>query len=324
MTDRQLRCFLALYETLNFSVAARQLFLTQPTLSYQIRTLEEELGTPLFVRTTCRVEPTQAGQLFAEFAQSTRKGYEAFQAALAAGQRQREKLVLQVPATMAARDPLYHDLLLALSRELPDCDLEVITDSTFRPPEEVLQSGVDALVQLLAEPVGSAVDVMSLFDTRCYLLASPNNPLSAESFLTPPQLTGQTVCFESCDAVFVSIVRRCMEEVPVLQSGAGAWLPERVVPCPHVPLPAHAHLPVHPPGRHPARDPDTKGPCSRRARPCRGGRQVVNGKYRRSTAAQYDFAAIIERAQPLLRIGYRQQKSVLRYLRTLGGCGGRI
>lgn len=215
MTDRQLRCFLALYETLNFSVAARQLFLTQPTLSYQIRTLEEELGTPLFVRTTCRVEPTQAGQLFAEFAQSTRKGYEAFQAALAAGQRQREKLVLQVPATMAARDPLYHDLLLALSRELPDCDLEVITDSTFRPPEEVLQSGVDALVQLLAEPVGSAVDVMSLFDTRCYLLASPNNPLSAEIFLTPPQLTGQTVCFESCDAVFVSIVRRCMEEVPM-------------------------------------------------------------------------------------------------------------
>ena len=67
MTDRQLRCFLALYETLNFSVAARQLFLTQPTLSYQIRTLEEELGTPLFVRTTCRVEPTEAGQLFAAF-----------------------------------------------------------------------------------------------------------------------------------------------------------------------------------------------------------------------------------------------------------------
>ena len=67
MTDRQIRCFLALYETLNFSAAARQLFLTQPTLSYQIRTLEEELGTPLFTRTTCRVEPTEAGQLFAAF-----------------------------------------------------------------------------------------------------------------------------------------------------------------------------------------------------------------------------------------------------------------
>ena len=72
MTDRQIRCFLALYETLKFSAAARQLFLTQPTLSYQIRTLEEELGTPLFTRTTCRVEPTEAGQLFAAFAQNVR------------------------------------------------------------------------------------------------------------------------------------------------------------------------------------------------------------------------------------------------------------
>ena len=76
MTDRQIRCFLALYETLNFSAAARQLFLTQPTLSYQIRTLEEELGTPLFTRTTCRVEPTEAGQLFAAFAQNVISTYE--------------------------------------------------------------------------------------------------------------------------------------------------------------------------------------------------------------------------------------------------------
>ena len=91
MTDRQIRCFLALYETLNFSAAARQLFLTQPTLSYQIRTLEEELGTLLFTRTTCRVEPTEAGQLFAAFAQNVRQSYQAFQHALAAGPARREK-----------------------------------------------------------------------------------------------------------------------------------------------------------------------------------------------------------------------------------------
>ena len=147
MTDRQIRCFLALYETLNFSAAARQLFLTQPTLSYQIRTLEEELGTPLFTRTTCRVEPTEAGQLFAAFAQNVRQSYQAFQHALAAGPARREKLVLQVPVTMASRDLVYHDLLMALSQELPDCDLEVRTDTSCTSPEEVLQSGVDALIQ---------------------------------------------------------------------------------------------------------------------------------------------------------------------------------
>ena len=215
MTDRQIRCFLALYETLNFSAAARQLFLTQPTLSYQIRTLEEELGTPLFTRTTCRVEPTEAGQLFAAFAQNVRQSYQAFQHALAAGPARREKLVLQVPLTMASRDLVYHDLLLALSQELPDCDLEVRTDTSCTSPEEVLQSGVDALVQMLLEPVSDAIDCLPLFDTKCHLLASPGSPLSACGTLTPDLLAGQTICFESCDAVFVSMVRRCMEDIPL-------------------------------------------------------------------------------------------------------------
>lgn len=215
MTDRQIRCFLALYETLNFSAAARQLFLTQPTLSYQIRTLEEELGTSLFTRTTCRVEPTEAGQLFAAFAQNVRQSYQAFQHALAAGPARREKLVLQVPLTMASRDLVYHDLLLALSQELPDCDLEVRTDTSCTSPEEVLQSGVDALIQMLLEPVSDAIDCLPLFDTKCHLLASPGSPLSACGTLTPDQLAGQTICFESCDAVFVSMVRRCMEDIPL-------------------------------------------------------------------------------------------------------------
>ena len=215
MTDRQIRCFLALYETLNFSAAARQLYLTQPTLSYQIRSLETELGTPLFTRTTCRVEPTEAGQLFAAFAQSTRQSYQAFQQALAAGPARYEKLVLQVPLTMASRDLLYHDLLLALSQALPECELEVITDTSSTPPEEVLQNGVDALVQMLLEPVSGTIDCLPLFDTKCHLLASPSHPLSACGDLTPDQLAGQTVCFESCDAVFVTMVRRCMENVPM-------------------------------------------------------------------------------------------------------------
>ena len=98
----------------------------------------------MFTRTTCRVEPTEAGQLFAAFAQNVRQSYQAFQHALAAGPARREKLVLQVPLTMASRDLVYHDLLMALSQELPDCDLEVRTDTSCTSPEEVLQSGVDA------------------------------------------------------------------------------------------------------------------------------------------------------------------------------------
>jgi DNA-binding transcriptional LysR family regulator len=57
-----LRSFLAVAETLHFSRAAARLHVSQPTLSQQVRRLEERLGLPLFERTSRRVRLTNAGQ----------------------------------------------------------------------------------------------------------------------------------------------------------------------------------------------------------------------------------------------------------------------
>lgn len=64
MNDRQLLCFLTLSRTLNFTAAARELYCTQPALSYQIRSLEKELDLALFERSTTRVALTEAGRAF--------------------------------------------------------------------------------------------------------------------------------------------------------------------------------------------------------------------------------------------------------------------
>lgn len=62
MNFRQLRYFLCVAEHLNFSKAARELFIAQPALSQQIAELEKSLDTQLFVRTSRAVSLTPAGE----------------------------------------------------------------------------------------------------------------------------------------------------------------------------------------------------------------------------------------------------------------------
>ncbi|MGN5113910.1 LysR family transcriptional regulator [Aeromonas jandaei] len=60
MDVRTLRAFVAVFEERNITAAATRLFITQPTLSTTIKTLEDELGVTLFVRQARGVEGTEA------------------------------------------------------------------------------------------------------------------------------------------------------------------------------------------------------------------------------------------------------------------------
>ncbi len=77
MELRHVRYFLAIAETRSFTRAAERLHVTQPTLSHQIKQLEQQIGTVLFERGTKEIELTAAGKLFKPYCERILKEIDA-------------------------------------------------------------------------------------------------------------------------------------------------------------------------------------------------------------------------------------------------------
>jgi DNA-binding transcriptional LysR family regulator len=76
INESSVKCFLTLCETLSFTEAARQLYLTQQSVSKYIAKLEEDLGFQLFLRNHHYVTMTQAGENFYRFFRNMQNEFE--------------------------------------------------------------------------------------------------------------------------------------------------------------------------------------------------------------------------------------------------------
>jgi DNA-binding transcriptional LysR family regulator len=121
---RKLRYFIAVADELHFSRAAARLFVAQQALSRQIRELEDEVGTPLFLRSTRKVELTAAG---AAFLTGARAAVEALDEAVALAVRAGRSLTgtLRVGFCPAAALELTDPILSGFRDLFPDVVVEL-------------------------------------------------------------------------------------------------------------------------------------------------------------------------------------------------------
>lgn len=82
MNFNRLRYILTVAEEHNITKAAAKLYISQPSLSQCIRSIENELGTELFIRGKSSVSLTKAGELYVDWAKGTIESYRMLEAQL--------------------------------------------------------------------------------------------------------------------------------------------------------------------------------------------------------------------------------------------------
>lgn len=162
--------FLVLAESLNFSKAAEQLFVTQPSLSKAIRDLEDNLGLPLFERTTRHVRLTAGGAQLVAVARSVVGAYEAGLKRLRSS-AEREAKHLGIAAFPSIASVLLPNVCAALEIRHAGSRISVVDCSNTMAVGHVLRYQVDFAIASVA-PSHPDLDYEEVVRDRFVLLAN--------------------------------------------------------------------------------------------------------------------------------------------------------
>jgi DNA-binding transcriptional LysR family regulator len=144
MEMQQVRYFLALSRTLNFTRAAETVNVSQPALTRAIQQLEAELGGPLFHRERQRTHLSELGRIMLPYLQNI---YDQSEAARehARSLKRLERTTLNIGCMCTIGPALVAELLWNFQQQYPDVDI-VVTDRAATPLLEMLAAGRERFV----------------------------------------------------------------------------------------------------------------------------------------------------------------------------------
>ena len=183
---RHLRAFVAVAEAASFTTAARQLFLTQSTLTKTIRELEQEIGLTLFERTTRKVALTTQGNAFLPVARRLLNDFELLLSDL------REKSAgssgsVYVASSLAFASCVLPEVLKRLKQDYPCIHVRLLDDTSGGVVRRIESGEVDIGIGSYVGAAGNKLDKRKLLSARLGVMFPPGSQLPTGS------LSGQSL-----------------------------------------------------------------------------------------------------------------------------------
>ena len=175
MTIIQLEYLLAVANCGSFSAAAEKCFVTHPSLSMQIKNLEEELGIVLLDRTRKPVVPTNAGEAVLRQARETVKAFEAIRE-IVANLKNDVSGTLRLGIIPTIAPYLLHRLIPDFTKKYPKVDL-IIREMKSRDIIHALRHDMLDAAIMSGGTIPDDIQEEDLFNDRFFVYVSPDHPL---------------------------------------------------------------------------------------------------------------------------------------------------
>lgn len=191
MDLKQLECFMALSSELHFSRAAEKLYMTQPSLSQQIKNLETEVGTPLFDRIGKKTALTEAGKILLTHSEHIFREMEQAKSAINdLNVLQRGKLT--IGSLLTCVHYLLPPPILEMKKAYPNIELSVLGLSTNDIHRKLLDNELDLGIAFL--PVeDTEIDAIPLMTEELSLAVPIDHPLAMTDAIEMKELDGMSM-----------------------------------------------------------------------------------------------------------------------------------
>ena len=193
MTTRQMKCFLAVASCGSFTTAAEQLFLSQSSVSYHVRSLEKEYGFELFERDSHGVKLSPAGESFYRSMMVISEEYlQAIDRARQFGKKgeRQIRICFACPTSSA----MMGKILSRITAAAKDAEITLINRSAYDTMQPLLTGETDVLLTypgFLRD--GLALNKKEIATAWATCLMSEDHPLAGHKTLTLPELMEHTI-----------------------------------------------------------------------------------------------------------------------------------
>ena len=186
MELRQLKYFVRTAQTLNFSEAARSLYVSQSTLSQQIKALEDELGTILFQRDSHSASLTQSGSLLLPLAIQTIQDSEACKTQV---NDLKEMLTgeLNIGVTYSFSH-IFRETVKNFVKEHPGVKLNIFYRNMAELMEALRHRQVDLVLAFKPGQPYNEIESSDLFSDRLSVIMRRDHPLAGRKSISLEEL----------------------------------------------------------------------------------------------------------------------------------------